>query len=106
VRFSAGGGWKVGQVGLRLSLGVQISGGTRALLLLATLLLTACATPQARRTDVLFWNQAQREAAFPAMETRYASNIVRHGVAHPLPAGASTTEARSKPIWPRITSPA
>lgn len=55
---------------------------------LAAVLLAACATPHARRTDVLFWNQPEREAAFRSMETRYASNVVRHGVAHPLPAGA------------------
>jgi CubicO group peptidase (beta-lactamase class C family) len=57
--------------------------------LLALLFLAGCATPHARRTDVLFWNQPQREAAFRAMETHYASNVVRHGKAHPLPAGAS-----------------
>lgn len=55
--------------------------------LAAAALLAACATPHARRTDVLFWNQPQREAAFRAMETHYASNVVRHGIAHPLPAG-------------------
>jgi CubicO group peptidase (beta-lactamase class C family) len=60
----------------------------RRLVLVAATLLAACATPPARRTDVLFWNQPQREAAFRAMETHYASNVVRHGVAHPLPAGA------------------
>jgi CubicO group peptidase (beta-lactamase class C family) len=58
------------------------------------LLLAACATPHARRTDVLFWNQPQREAAFRAMDTHYASNVVRHGPAHPLPAGA--------PLQPRF----
>jgi len=55
---------------------------------LAVLLLVACATPHARRTDVLFWNQAQREAAFRAMQTHYASNVVHHGQPHPLPVGA------------------
>ncbi|APG03582.1 serine hydrolase [Luteibacter rhizovicinus DSM 16549] len=59
----------------------------RGLLLAATLVLAACATPHARRTDVLFWNQPERDAAFRAMETHYASNVVHHGVAHPLPAG-------------------
>lgn len=58
------------------------------LTILALLFLTGCAATHARRTDVLFWNQAQREASFRAMETHYASNVVRHGVAHPLPAGA------------------
>lgn len=57
-------------------------------ILLVAACLAACATPHARRTDVLFWNQAEREGAFRAMETHYASNVVRHGVAHPLPAGA------------------
>jgi CubicO group peptidase (beta-lactamase class C family) len=66
----------------------------RWLVLVAAMLLAACATPHARRTDVLFWNQPQREAAFRAMETHYASNVVRHGVAHPLPAGA--------PVQPRF----
>jgi CubicO group peptidase (beta-lactamase class C family) len=60
-------------------------------LVLTLSLLTACATPHARRTDVLFWNQSQREANFRAMETQYASNVVRHGVAHPLPAGTPLT---------------
>lgn len=60
----------------------------RGCLLAIALLLAGCATPHARRTDVLFWNQPQREAHFRAMETQYASNIVRHGVANPLPAGA------------------
>jgi CubicO group peptidase (beta-lactamase class C family) len=59
----------------------------RGFLLAATLVLAACATPHARRTDVLLWNQPQRDAAFRAMETHYASNVVHHGVAHPLPAG-------------------
>lgn len=59
----------------------------RWLVLVAAMLLAACATPHARRTDVLFWNQPQREAAFRAMETHYASNVVRHGVAYPLPNG-------------------
>jgi len=59
----------------------------RWLAVVASVLLTACATPHARRTDVLFWNQPQREANFRAMESRYASNIVHHGVAHELPAG-------------------
>jgi CubicO group peptidase (beta-lactamase class C family) len=59
----------------------------RGFLLAATLVLAACATPHARRTDVLFWNQPQRDAAFRAMETHYASNAVHHGIAHPLPAG-------------------
>lgn len=58
------------------------------LTILAVLFVAGCATTHARRTDVLFWNQAQREASFRAMETHYASNVVRHGVAHPLPAGA------------------
>ena len=53
--------------------------------------LGACATPHARRTDVLFWNEPQRESAFRAMETHYASNTVRHGVAHALPVGAPLT---------------
>jgi CubicO group peptidase (beta-lactamase class C family) len=64
-------------------------------IVVAAFLLAACATPHARRTDVLFWNQAQREAAFRAMETHYASNVVHHGVAHPLPAGT--------PLLPRFT---
>ena len=59
----------------------------RWLAVVASVLLTACATPHARRTDVLFWNQPQREANFRAMESRYASNVVHHGVAHELPAG-------------------
>ena len=60
----------------------------RWLLLVGVAWLAACAaTPHAKRTDVLFWNQSQREAAFRAMDTHYASNTVRHGVAHPLPAG-------------------
>ncbi|UPG94688.1 serine hydrolase domain-containing protein [Luteibacter aegosomatissinici] len=50
-------------------------------------LLAGCASQHARRTDVLFWNQPQREANFRAMETQYASNVVKHGVAHPLPSG-------------------
>lgn len=61
----------------------------RSLSLLVLGLIAACATPHARRTDVLFWNQLQREAAFRAMDTHYASNVVHHGIAHPLPAGAS-----------------
>ena len=61
---------------------------------LAVLLLVACAAPHARRTDVLFWNQAQREAAFRAMQTHYASNVVRHGRPRPLPAG--------RPLLPRF----
>ncbi|MGA7437980.1 MAG: serine hydrolase [Luteibacter sp.] len=61
-------------------------------LVFVALLAAGCATPHARRTDVLFWNQAQREANFRAMDTQYASNVVKHGVAHPLPAG--------KPIVP------
>ncbi|NID16439.1 serine hydrolase domain-containing protein [Luteibacter yeojuensis] len=56
--------------------------------LLALSLLAGCAAQHARRTDVLFWNQPQREAAFRAMETHYASNVVHHGKARPLPAGA------------------
>ncbi|MDF3982984.1 serine hydrolase [Luteibacter sp. PPL201] len=60
----------------------------------AALLLGACATHHARRTDVLFWNQAEREAAFRQMQTHYASNVVRHGTAHPLPAG--------RPLRPRF----
>lgn len=60
-------------------------------LTLTLILLTACATPHARRTDVLFWNQPQREANFRAMETQYASNVVRHGIAHPLPVGTPLT---------------
>lgn len=63
-------------------------------IVLVALQLAACATPHARRTDVLFWNQPQREAAFRAMETHYASNVVHHGVAHALPAGA--------PLQPRF----
>ncbi|QDE37865.1 serine hydrolase [Luteibacter pinisoli] len=59
----------------------------KSFLLIALALLAGCATPHARRTDVLFWNQAQREANFRAMETQYASNVVHHGIAHPLPAG-------------------
>lgn len=59
----------------------------RWITVVASLLLAACATPHARRTDVLFWNQPQREAAFRAMDTHYASNVVHHGIAHPLPAG-------------------
>lgn len=66
----------------------------RSSVLCALAVLAACATPHARRTDVLFWDQPQREAAFRAMETHYASNVVRHGVAHPLPAGA--------PLQPRF----
>jgi CubicO group peptidase (beta-lactamase class C family) len=66
----------------------------RWLLLAATALFAACATPHAKRTDVLFWNQPQREAAFRAMDTHYASNVVRHGVAHALPAG--------QPLVPRF----
>jgi len=60
----------------------------RCLVLFAATFLAACATPHARRTDVLFWNQPQREAAFRAMQTHYASNVVRHGIVHSLPAGA------------------
>jgi CubicO group peptidase (beta-lactamase class C family) len=67
---------------------------TRWLVLVAATLLAACATPRARRTDVLFWDQPQREAAFRTMETHYASNVVRHGVAHPLPPGV--------PVRPRF----
>jgi CubicO group peptidase (beta-lactamase class C family) len=67
----------------------------RWLILATAALLGACATPHARRTDVLFWNTSQRESAFRAMETRYASNVVRHGIAHALPAG--------KPLQPRFT---
>jgi len=59
----------------------------KALPILVLLFLAGCATPHARRTDVLFWNQPQREAAFRAMETHYASNTVRHGKAHPLATG-------------------
>lgn len=67
----------------------------RTLTLAVALLLGACAAaPQARRTDVLFWNQPQREAAFRAMETHYASNVVHHGAAHALPAG--------QPMQPRF----
>ena len=66
----------------------------RLLLVPGLLLLAACATPHARRTDVLFWNEPQREAAFRAMETHYASNTVRHGMPHPLAAGA--------PLLPRF----
>ncbi|WP_233260105.1 serine hydrolase [Luteibacter sp. OK325] len=66
----------------------------RWLVLVAAMLLAACATPHARRTDVLFWDQPQREAAFRTMETHYASNVVRHGVAHPLPPGV--------PVRPRF----
>jgi len=66
----------------------------RWLILAAAALLAACATPHARRTDVLFWNTSQRESAFRAMETHYASNVVRHGIAHPLPTGT--------PLQPRF----
>ncbi|MET0503733.1 MAG: serine hydrolase [Luteibacter sp.] len=66
-----------------------------SLLLLALAGLDGCATPHARRTDVLFWDQPQREAAFRAMQTHYASNVVRHGTAHALPTGA--------PLRPRFT---
>ncbi|MEX1828247.1 serine hydrolase domain-containing protein [Luteibacter sp. CQ10] len=66
----------------------------RLAIVFAVLLLAACATPHARRTDVLFWNQGEREVAFRAMETRYASNVVRHGTAHPLPPG--------EPLRPRF----
>src|ERR1700710_993966 len=66
----------------------------RWLILAVAALLAACATPHARRTDVLFWNQPQREAAFRAMETHYASNVVRHGIPHALPAGT--------PLQPRF----
>jgi len=59
----------------------------RWLAVVASVLLTACATPHARRTDVLFWDQPQREANFRAMESRYATNVVHHGVAHELPTG-------------------
>ncbi|WP_285403867.1 serine hydrolase [Luteibacter sp. ME-Dv--P-043b] len=58
------------------------------------LALGACAVPHARRTDVLFWNQPQREAAFRAMDTHYASNVVHHGTPYPLPAGT--------PLHPRF----
>lgn len=58
------------------------------------LALGACAMPHARRTDVLFWNQPQREAAFRAMDTHYASNVVHHGTPYPLPAGT--------PLHPRF----
>ncbi|MDR6937644.1 MULTISPECIES: serine hydrolase [unclassified Luteibacter] len=61
----------------------------RLAVLLVAMWLAACAPPHARRTDVLFWNQPQREANFRAMETQYASNVVRHGKAHPLPKGAA-----------------
>lgn len=61
----------------------------RWLAVVAGMLLAACATPHARRTDVLFWDQPQREANFRAMEAHYASNVVHHGVAHGLPAGAA-----------------
>jgi CubicO group peptidase (beta-lactamase class C family) len=66
----------------------------RLLAVIASVWLAACATPHARRTDVLFWNQPQREANFRAMESHYASNVVRHGTAHLLPAGA--------PLQPRF----
>ena len=66
----------------------------RVSLVFVSLLLAACAIPHARRTDVLFWNQPQREAAFRSMETHYASNVVRHGTAHPLPTG--------EPLLPRF----
>jgi CubicO group peptidase (beta-lactamase class C family) len=62
---------------------------TRWVMLLVAVLLSACATPHARRTDVLFWTQPQREAAFRSMETHYASNVVRHGTAHPLLVGVA-----------------
>lgn len=68
--------------------------GMRWWFLVFALFLAACATPHARRTDVLFWDQPQREAAFRAMQTHYASNTVRHGVAHALPAGT--------PLQPRF----
>lgn len=64
--------------------------------MLSLVLLAACAAAYERRTDVLFWDQPQREAAFRSMETHYASNVVRHGVAHPLPAGT--------PLLPRFDS--
>jgi CubicO group peptidase (beta-lactamase class C family) len=60
-----------------------------AIVFVAAMLLASCATPHARRTDVLFWNTSQREANFRAMDSQYASNVVRHGAAHPLPAGAA-----------------
>ncbi|MBB3226522.1 CubicO group peptidase (beta-lactamase class C family) [Luteibacter sp. Sphag1AF] len=65
---------------------------------IATLgLCAACAsTPHARRTDVLFWNQPDREAHFRAMETQYASNRVPHGsIVHALVPGT--------PLVPRWT---
>ncbi|QWT19402.1 beta-lactamase family protein [Bacillus sp. NP157] len=54
----------------------------------AVVAIAGCASPHARRTDVLFWNQAQREVNFRHMDAQYASNVVRHGVAHALPQGA------------------
>lgn len=60
----------------------------RSLVVAALVWLAACTPPHARRTDVLFWNEPQREANFRAMETQYASNVVPHGDAHPLPPGA------------------
>lgn len=59
----------------------------RACVVLTMAWLVACAPPHARRTDVLFWNEPQREANFRSMETQYASNVVRHGEAHALPPG-------------------
>lgn len=65
------------------------------LLVVGTLVVDGCAMPHARRTDVLFWNQPQRDAAFRAMQTHYAINVIRHGTAHVLPTGA--------PLQPRFT---
>ena len=37
---------------------------------------------------ILFWDQAKRDATFPAMETVFPGNVVKHGKrVHPLPAG-------------------
>jgi CubicO group peptidase (beta-lactamase class C family) len=49
--------------------------------------LAGCAAHHARRTDVLFWSQAEREAAFRSMERHYASNRVPHGLPRPLANG-------------------
>jgi len=59
--------------------------------LMLALLAGCAAAPHARRTDVLFWNQAQREANFRAMDAQYASNAVKHGIAHPLQDGKPIT---------------
>lgn len=39
--------------------------------------------------SILFWDQAKRDATFPAMETIFPGDIVKRGTrVHPLPAGA------------------